>query len=88
MSAPGRDEITTTVIACLAEVLEVEPGTISASQTFKELEADSLHLVEFSYELERIYRELVGEFTVNDEDLASLASVSDAIDYVFNALHS
>lgn len=85
---PGRDEITTTVIACLADVLEVDAGTISPSQTFKDLEADSLHLVEFSYELERIYREQVGEFTVNDEDLASLTSVSDAIDYVFNALNS
>jgi acyl carrier protein len=88
MSATDRDAITQTVIACLADVLEVDASSISVRQSFKELEADSLHLVEFSYEIERIYREQVGEFTVNDEDLASLTSVSDAIDYVYNALHA
>lgn len=88
MAVPDRDTITSTVIGCLADVLEVDPATISAGQTFKELEADSLHLVEFSYEIERIYREQVGEFTVNDEDLAALTSVNDAINYVYDALHS
>ncbi len=87
-SLPDRATISLTVSACLATVLEVDVGTISETQLFKEdLNADSLHLVEFSYEIERIFSEMTGDFTVNDEDLATLKTVGDTVNYVFAVLH-
>ncbi|MSO59119.1 MAG: acyl carrier protein [Ilumatobacteraceae bacterium] len=85
---PDRATISTTVTACLATVLEVDASTISETQLFKEdLNADSLHLVEFSYEIERIFSEMTGDFTVKDEDLATLKTVGDTVNYVYAALH-
>lgn len=84
---PDRATISVTVTACLAAVLEVDANSISETQLFKEdLNADSLHLVEFSYEIERIFSEMTGDFTVNDDDLAELKTVGDTIDYVYAAL--
>jgi len=84
---PDRATISATVTACLATVLEVDANTISETQLFKEdLNADSLHLVEFSYEIERIFSEMTGNFTVDDDDLAELTTVGDTIDYVYAAL--
>ena len=84
---PDRATISATVTACLATVLEVDANSISETQLFKEdLNADSLHLVEFSYEIERIFSEMTGDFTVDDDDLAELKKVGDTIDYVYAAL--
>ena len=89
MSAIDRDTIRATVVKCLAAVLEIEPGTITESQSFKDdLGADSIALVEFVFDLESEFSAMVGEFTVDDEDLQALATVGDAVDYVVAALGS
>lgn len=87
MTAIDRDTVRATVIKCLATVLEMEPSAISEGQSFKDdLGADSIALVEFVFDLESEFSAMVGEFTVDDEDLQALATVGDAVDYVVAAL--
>ena len=65
------------------------PGHDPGIQSFKDdLGADSIALVEFVFDLESEFSAMVGEFAVDDEDLQSLATVGDAVDYVVAALGS
>jgi acyl carrier protein len=89
MAAIDRETVSATVVKCLAAVLEIEPSTITESQSFKDdLGADSIALVEFVFDLESEFSAMVGEFSVDDEDLQKLATVGDAVDYVVAALGS
>lgn len=82
-----RQEIAAKVIEALAGVLEIEPSTIAETQSFKDdLGADSIALVEFVFDLEEKFSALVGDFSVNDEDLETLKTVGDAVDYVHRAI--
>lgn len=84
-----RQTISSQVIEALANVLEIEPGEISETQSFKDdLGADSIALVEFVFDLEEKFSALVGEFSVDDEDLETLKTVGDAVDYVHRAIGS
>jgi len=71
----------------LADILEIEPGTISEGQSFADdLDADSLALIELVEALEEELSERSVGFRIDDEDLADLKTVRDAVDYVFGRL--
>ena len=79
----GRDEIFEIVRDRLADILEIEPATISEGQSFvDDLDADSLALIELVEALEEELSERTVGFRIEDEDLADLKTVRDAVDYV------
>jgi acyl carrier protein len=78
-----RDEIFEIVRDRLADILEIEPSTISEGQSFvDDLEADSLALIELVEALEETLSERTTGFRIEDEDLEDLKTVRDAVDYV------
>jgi acyl carrier protein len=67
----------------LADILEVEPDTISEGNSFADdLDADSLALIELVEALEEELSERAVGFRIDDEDLEDLKTVRDAVDYV------
>lgn len=81
--AIGRDEILGIVRDRLADILEIDPATISEGQSFvDDLDADSLALIELVEALEEELSERTTGFRIDDEDLADLKTVRDAVDYV------
>jgi len=67
----------------LADILEIEPGSINESSSFAEdLDADSLALIELVEALEEELGERTVGFRIEDEDLEDLRTVRDAVDYV------
>jgi acyl carrier protein len=79
----GRDEIFDIVRDRLADILEIDPATISEGQSFvDDLEADSLALIELVESLEEAMSERATGFRIEDEDLEDLKTVRDAVDYV------
>ena len=67
----------------LADILEIDPGSISESSSFAEdLDADSLALIELVEALEEELGERTVGFRIEDEDLEDLRTVRDAVDYV------
>ena len=83
-SAPlERDEIFEIVRDRLADILEIEPSTITEGQSFvDDLDADSLALIELVEALEEQLGDRIPEVRIEDEDLEDLKTVRDAIDYV------
>lgn len=68
----------------LADILEIEPNTISEGQSFvDDLDADSLALIELVEALEEELGERSVGFRIDDEDLEDLKTVRDAVDYVY-----
>ena len=79
-----REEVVQIVRDSLSDILEIEPDTISEGQSFADdLEADSLALIELVESLEEELGERTVGFRIEDEDLADLKTVRDAVDYVF-----
>ena len=71
----------------LADILEVEPSTISEGASFTDdLDADSLALIELVEALEEELGERTVGFRIDDEDLEDLKTVRDAVDYVVGRL--
>jgi acyl carrier protein len=71
----------------LADILEIEPNTITESSSFAEdLNADSLALIELVEALEEELGERSVGFRIDDEDLEDLRTVRDAVDYVHTKL--
>ena len=67
----------------LADILEIDPGSITESSSFAEdLDADSLALIELVEALEEELGERTVGFRIEDEDLEDLRTVRDAVDYV------
>jgi acyl carrier protein len=67
----------------LADILEIEPDTITEGSSFQEdLDADSLALIELVEALEEELSERQTGFRIDDEDLEDLKTVRDAVDYV------
>ena len=78
-----RDEILQIVRDRLADILEIEPDTISEGQSFvDDLDADSLALIELVEALEEEVGERTVGFRIEDEELEDLKTVHDAVDYV------
>ncbi len=79
----GRQQVFELVRDELADILEIEPATISESSSFAEdLGADSLALIELVEALEEELGERTVGFRIEDEDLEDLRTVRDAVDYV------
>ena len=87
-SAPlERTEIFEIVRDRLADILEIEPSTITEGQSFvDDLDADSLALIELVEALEEELSTIVPNFRIDDEDLQDLKTVRDAVDYVFGRI--
>lgn len=79
----GRDEIFEIVRDRLADILEIEPTSITEGQSFADdLDADSLALIELVEALEEELADRTVGFRIEDEDLEDLKTVRDAVDYV------
>jgi acyl carrier protein len=79
----GRHEIFELIRDRLADILEIDPSTISEGQSFADdLEADSLALIELVEALEEELGERTVGFRIDDEDLEDLKTVRDAVDYI------
>ena len=71
----------------LADILEIDPSEISEGQSFADdLDADSLALIELVEALEEELGERTVGFHIDDDDLADLRTVRDAVDYVVGRL--
>jgi acyl carrier protein len=71
----------------LADILEIDAGTISEGQSFADdLQADSLALIELVEAIEEEVGERTVGFRIEDEDLEDLKTVRDAVDYVCSRL--
>jgi acyl carrier protein len=80
---PDRQEVFELIRDQLADILEIEPSSISESASFAEdLDADSLALIELVEALEEELGERSVGFRIEDEDLEELRTVRDAVDYV------
>jgi acyl carrier protein len=80
-----RNGVFEIVRANLADILEVDPATISEGQSFvDDLDADSLALIELVEALEEDLGERSIGFRIEDEDLVDLKTVRDAVDYVYD----
>ena len=78
-----RQQILELVRELLADILEIDPSTVSESSSFAEdLDADSLALIELVEGLEEELGERSVGFRIDDEDLEELRTVRDAVDYV------
>ncbi len=79
-----RNGVLDIVKASLADILEIDPSSISEGQSFvDDLGADSLALIELVEALEEEFGERSVGFRIEDEDLVDLKTVRDAVDYVF-----
>lgn len=79
----GPDEVFALIRDRLAEILEIDESDVSLDSDFTEdLEADSLALIELVEALEEELGERTVGFRIDDEDLADLKTVRDAVDYV------
>jgi acyl carrier protein len=79
-----RREVFELVRDRLADILEIEPASISEGQSFvDDLEADSLALIELVEALEEELSERTVGFHIEDEDLQDMKTVRDAVDYVY-----
>jgi acyl carrier protein len=71
----------------LADILEIEPGSINEGDSFADdLDADSLALIELVEAIEEELSERSVGFRIEDEDLEDLKTVRDAVDYVVSRL--
>lgn len=78
-----RQQVLDLVRSCLADILEIDPGSIAESASFADdLGADSLALIELVEALEEELGERSVGFRIDDEDLEDLKTVRDAVDYV------
>jgi acyl carrier protein len=67
----------------LADILEIEESRITLEASFAEdLSADSLALIELVEAIEQELEDRAEGFRIEDEDLADLRTVRDAVDYV------
>jgi len=79
----GPDEVLALIRERLGEILEIDESRITRDASFADdLEADSLALIELVEALEAELGERTVGFTVDDEDLAELRTVGEAVDYV------
>ena len=79
----GPDDVFRIIRERLAEILEIDEDRITMDSDFAaDLDADSLALIELVEALEEELSERTTGFRIDDEDLADLKTVRDAVDYV------
>jgi acyl carrier protein len=77
------DEVFRIIRERLADILEIEESRITMEASFTEdLSADSLALIELVEAIEQELEDRAEGFRIEDEDLAELRTVRDAVDYV------
>jgi acyl carrier protein len=77
------DEVFRIIRERLADILEIEESRITLEASFTEdLSADSLALIELVEAIEQEMEDRAAGFRIEDEDLAELRTVRDAVDYV------
>ena len=77
------DEVFRIIRERLADILEIEESRITMEASFTEdLSADSLALIELVEAIEQELEHRAEGFRIEDEDLAELRTVRDAVDYV------
>ena len=81
-SSLDKAKISSLVREQLAEILEKTPDEIAEDVPFTDLGADSLALIELVEALEESLSTYSAGFHIDDEDLESLTSVREAVDYV------
>ena len=73
----------------LADILEIEESRITLEASFAEdLSADSLALIELVEAIEQELEDRTEGFRIEDEDLAELRTVRDAVEYVVERVGS
>jgi len=83
----GPDEVLRMIRERLSEILEIDEARITLDSDFTaDLDADSLALIELVEALEEELGERTVGFSIDDEDLADLHTVRDAVDYVVHRL--
>ena len=83
----SRQEVFELVRDRLADILEIDPGTVNEGDSFADdLDADSLALIELVEAIEEELGERTVGFRIDDEDLEDLKTVRDAVDYVVGRL--
>ena len=84
--AADRNASLNTVRTHLAEILEMEVANIAEGNTFADdLGADSIALIELVDSLEQEFSKTIPDFAFDDDDLAELRTVADAVDYIVRA---
>lgn len=79
----GPDEVFALIRDRVSEILEIDESEVELSSSFSDdLEADSLALIELVEALEEELGERTVGFRIDDEDLADLKTVKDAVEYV------
>lgn len=79
----GGDEVFRIIRERLADILEIDESRITMEASFQEdLSADSLALIELVEALEQELEPVTTGFRIEDEDLAELRTVRDAVEYV------
>ena len=79
----GPDEVFGLIRERLSEILEIDEAAILLDSSFSgDLDADSLALIELVEALEQDLGERTVGFSIDDDDLADLHTVRDAVDYV------
>ena len=77
------DEVFRIIRERLADILEIEESRVTLEASFTEdLSADSLALIELVEAIEQELEDRTEGFRIEDEDLADLRTVRDAVDYV------
>jgi acyl carrier protein len=83
----SRAEVLEMVRNILADILGVEPSGIAEGNSFTDdLGAASLDLLELVEDLEKELGERSISLRIEDEDLAELKTVRDAVDYVYDRI--
>jgi acyl carrier protein len=86
MASIDRNSVLTSVCGHLAEILEIDVSSISEAQAFAtDLGADSISLIELVDSLEQEFSATMPDFQFDDDDLADLRTVADAVDYIVRA---
>jgi acyl carrier protein len=84
---PNAEEVLGVFRDALAVVLEIDARQLTAGSAFADLDVDSLALVEVAEIVEEQLAPFVPEaFVIPDVDLASLATLGQAVDYVLARL--
>jgi len=84
--AADRNAVLNTVCTHLAEILEIEASAISETSSFADdLGADSIALIELVDSLEQEFSQSIPDFAFDDDDLADLRTVADAVEYIVRA---
>ncbi len=83
----GPEEVLRMIRERLAEILEIDEARVVPEADFAaDLDADSLALIELVEALEEELGERTVGFSIDDDDLADLRTVGDAVEYVVRRL--